>query len=67
MKLVLCVVIAGFLINCGFSAVIAHWFPRPNPKRPAWNIAKETALDNAGVGEGRVSQEGQEHAQYPSR
>lgn len=56
MKLLLFVVTAGLAIKLAFSAVITHWFPRPNLDRPAWNIAKETAMERAGVDELRVSQ-----------
>ncbi len=56
MKLVLFALIVGLLINLAFSAVVTHWFPRPNPDRVAWNIAKEAALDKAGLEETRAAQ-----------
>jgi hypothetical protein len=65
MKLLLVVMTAGLTIKLAFSAVITHWVPRPDPDHLAWNIAKEAAMDRAGVDE--VRGVGGEHAQYPSR
>ena len=45
MKFLLGILVAGFAVQVAFSAVVTHWFPRPNPDHVAWNIAKETALD----------------------
>ena len=45
------IVAAGFAVKLAFSAVVTHWFPRPDPDRLAWNSAKETAMDRAGVNE----------------
>jgi hypothetical protein len=49
MKVLLVVIAAGFVVKLSFSAIMTHWFPRPDPHRPAWNIAKEAAMDQAGV------------------
>ncbi len=56
MRVLLLVVTAGFVVQVAFSAIVTHWFPRPNPARLAWNTAKEGALDRAGVEEMRVAQ-----------
>jgi hypothetical protein len=49
MKVLLLMITAGLAVKLGFSAIMTHWFPRPDPHRIAWNIAKEAALDRAGV------------------
>ena len=56
MKPVLFVLILGLLIKLALSAVITHWIPRPNPDRVAWNVAKEAALNKAGLEETTGSQ-----------
>ena len=56
MKVMLGVVAAGFAVKLAFSAVMSHWFPRPDPAHLAWNIAKEAAMERAAVEESRVSQ-----------
>lgn len=56
MKPVLFALIVGLLIKVSLSAVISQWFPRPDPDHVAWNIAKEAALDKAGLEETRAAQ-----------
>jgi hypothetical protein len=56
MKVLLGVLAAGFAVKLAFSAVVTHWFPRPNPDHLAWNSAKEAAMERAAVEESRVSQ-----------
>ena len=56
MKLLLRVLAAGFVVKLGFWAIMTHWFPRPEPNRVAWNIAKEVAMERAGVRELRSSE-----------
>ncbi len=55
MKVLLGVLAAGFAVKLAFSAVVTHWFPRPDPDRLAWNTAKEAALEKAGLEETRVA------------
>jgi hypothetical protein len=55
MKVLLLLVTAGCVVQLAFSAVMTHWFPRPNPNHLAWNTANEAALDRASVEEVRVA------------
>ena len=51
MRVLLLMVTAGFVVQLAFSAIVTHWFPRPNLDRVAWNTAKEAALDTVGLEE----------------